>query len=205
MKKLVLLSAVLGIAGTAAFGQGTVALLTSSLNAYVKFSNTVSQTFYTSASVPALAIGVYSASDAATLQSGGGSLFGGSTLATLNFGGYINGSTGGGNKTDVSRAGLTTYFQLRAWTGGYATYAEAIAAGQAAPNTVWATLLTAPVVSANPTADSLALVPTLAWNPGSSATSMALGIPVSPVVPEPSVIALGVLGLAGALFIRRRK
>lgn len=207
MKKLIIAAISCAVA-VCAFGQGQVSMNTAGAGAYVKFSNTVANAW---AVGDAFRAGLYWASDAATLQAGGGTLVGGPggtndtglAIFTGGTGGFVAGTTFGGNRTIASRAGLSTFFQLRAWSTGFASYEAAVASGQSG---VLRSLVTgansAPVVSAVPTPDSLAIVPSILWGgPSSSAPMVVSLVPV----PEPSVIALGVLGLAGALFIRRRK
>jgi len=91
--------------------------------------------------------------------------------------------------TDKAQADL----QLRAWVGA-TTYDAATLSGQ---TTKWTQVTGGWNSTAVPpgTADSIALqIPT---------TGLTIG-PVGPAVPEPSTIALGLLG-AAALLIRRRK
>jgi PEP-CTERM motif len=96
-------------------------------------------------------------------------------------------------------AGATASFIVRAWANGggtYATYDAAVAAGQLAGESVAFTSL--PL--GGPTTPFPTLTPNIVGN-----TDPANNLqPFSLVVPEPSTIALGVIG-AVALLLRRRK
>lgn len=176
-------------------------------NAYVKFSNTVASAW---AAGDAFRAGLYWATDAATLQSGGGTLVtsggtnnSGLAIFTGGAGGYVATTTFGGARTIASRAGQSTFFQLRAWQAGFATWAEADAGPVGTLRTLNIGPNSAPIVAATPTSDALTAPGQILWAPGSTSGN-PLVVNLVPV-PEPSVIALGVLGLAGAFFIRRRK
>lgn len=203
MKKL-LIAALLCAATSSLFAQGVVGINTAGANAYTRFSNTVTSAWCAG---NAFRVGVYWADTAAALTSGGGTLVatGGTNntgLAILTSGtgaGYVSAATFGGNRTISERAGTAIYVQLRAWSAGYDTYADAIASGLSSV----LISINGPIVQTTPTATSSSPVSPIAWAPGTSST-LPLVVSLVPV-PEPSVIALGVLGLAGALFIRRRK
>jgi hypothetical protein len=223
MKKLIV-AACVGLTSLVAFGQGQVVLSTSASGTYAKFSNTVSSTFFGGSSVY---IGLYWAADQATLASGGGTLAlyagtnsvtggfnaagtNGTGLAIMTGGGFVATTTFGGNRfTSLAQAGQTTYFQLRAWSAGYSTYADALASGS---SSVFVSRydpadprgFVAPIVTAQTSASSSSPVNTVLWNPTATAAAQAISIAMDPV-PEPSTIALVGLGLAGLIFIRRRK
>jgi hypothetical protein len=216
MKKL-LLTAGVALASYGAFAQGLVGMNTSGNGAYAKFSNTVSSVFFTGNQIY---VALYWAPDAATLAAGGGTQvtnsasgtpvgIGGAGIATNNAAGFITGSTLGGNRFIAGQAGVSTFFQLRAWSSssGALTYADAVAAAAIDPNiflTHTSGTGAAPIVSATPTPDALTAPPAILWNAGSTAAAQAIAIPLF-AVPEPSTIALIGLGLAGLIFIRRRK
>jgi len=200
MKKL-FLTAFACITTLVAFGQGVVSINTAGANAYVKYSNTVDSVLCSGTLFNA---GLYWASDSATLASGGGSL----VVGLANFGtgtssGYVLGTTGGGNRTIASQAGTLTYFQLRAWSTGFSDYASALAGPAGTLFSVISGPNAAPIVSATPTSTSGQSPTVIAWAPGSSSGAPLFVNLIA--VPEPSVIALGVLGLGGLLFLRRRK
>lgn len=102
--------------------------------------------------------------------------------------GYI---TGGGARTIVGSDGVKVYkAQVRAWdAAGGATFEAAVGAGKNAGKSN--VLNVTPTVAPNPPADLVGL----------QAFSLAGG---TPVIPEPSTIALSLLGL-GALLAWRRK
>lgn len=203
MKKLLTL-AIIGATAVGAFAQGVIGINTAGANAYVRFSNTVASAW---ASGNSYMMGVYWADSAATLSGGGGTLIAnggtnGTGLAIFTSGvgaGYVAASTFGGNRTISERAGAPIFVQLRAWSAGYSSWTEAGASGLG--NVLWTQ--NGPITSATPTATSSTPVSPVLWAPGSSSSNPFV-VSLVPV-PEPSVIALGVLGLAGALFIRRRK
>jgi hypothetical protein len=217
MRKLIIAMCA-GLATLAAFGQGQVVLTTSSPETYAKFSNAITGTFYTGDS---LYVGLYWAPDQATLENGGGTLAtasqtntisggllpagtNGTGLAIMTAGGFIGATTFGGNRfTSLAQAGQVTYFQLRAWSPGYDTYADALASGL--PQVVVSAISgvgAAPIVAAVPTATPAGVVNNVLWNPGATTSGQAIAIGIA--VPEPSTIALVGLGLAGLVLRRRR-
>jgi len=123
--------------------------------------------------------------------------------------GFIQTASGGGKKQiDGFNPGDTVYFQLKAWSAGFATYADAlggpagtlvsqVAGSQLAGPIGSTTLVALTGVPAPPTPNTIPF----ALGSGASSPLIVNLIPV----PEPSMIALGVLGLAGVLFLRRRK
>ena len=97
--------------------------------------------------------------------------------------GYISAAT----KILPRAGGATVFVQMRAWKlADGATYEAALAAG----GTVGFSRTVSVVLTLSPTASA----------PMAGLTSFEVG-----TVPEPSTIALGVVGLLGAFFIRRRK
>jgi hypothetical protein len=213
--KSLFLAVCLGLMTGRVFGQGQVIMSTAVGDTYAKFSNTVSASFFTGGSIY---VALYWSTNAETLAAGGGTQVtnstaatpvgvNGSGIATNTPSGFVASTTGGGNRFIGPRAGQLTYFQLRAWSAnsGVYSYGDALTSGD--PN-VFVSRITgpnaAPIVSATPTLNSLANPPVLAWNPGSTSSSQAISVAMDPV-PEPSTIALVGLGLAGLIFIRRRR
>lgn len=190
MKKLLLLAA-LCIATVSLHAQGTVSFSNSGLaNAY-KISYASDGTFISGAT---FRIGLYAGS--AGTAEGALSLVGLATnAAPAAAAGYFN----GGNPFTVNGlggAGTAITFQLRAWSlAGGATYEEALASGNpayfAGRSTVGTTTLGGGTTPAG-----------VLWT-----TTNPLGVTgfsVAPV-PEPSSIALGLLGLGAVALFRRRK
>jgi hypothetical protein len=97
--------------------------------------------------------------------------------------------------TDVAGGSQAT-FQVRAWTGGFATYELAYAAALSDSSIRVGTSTIFLNATGNP----------LAEPPGTPAnlTGWTTAIALAPV-PEPSTIALGILGAGSLLFLRRKK
>jgi len=192
------------MAAIVAQGQGVIAINTTVPNGYVKYSNTVAGVW---AVGNAYVAGLYYAADQATLLSGGGTLAAnggtngtGLAIFTGGTGGYVAASTFGGNRTIPAG---NTWFQLRAWSAGYATYADAVASGS---QSVFVTPTSGPgappVATGNPV-EPPTPVANILWAAGSTSANPFVASLVP--VPEPSTIAMVGLGLLGLLFIRRRK
>lgn len=217
MKKLII-AAILGVTSMVAFGQGQVQAGAASANAALKFRTSDTLVTYLNNSAY---VALYWATDYATLQSGGGTLatevspgvavagvagVPGATI--LNAAGFINATATYGQYryTSDTRAGVPTYFQLRAWSSAGATSWEAAqtTAGEYTTKTD-PTAGGSPIIVASPSsAGPPPGTPTaILWAPGST-TSSPLFINLYPV-PEPSTFALAGLGLFGLYFIRRRK
>jgi len=198
----------------ALFGQGQVVMNASSAGTYLKFTNCMTLANFTGTE---LNIGLYWGTSVNDLATGGGTLAtfadmngtpaGAGTypgVANLSDTGLLNTTSGGGIRfISMSQAGVTTYFQLRAWTGAYATYEDAIASGLASVLT--SHLGDAPIVGFAPTANILpSPIPSnIPW-PGGATSASAVLIKFY-TIPEPSTFALVGLGLFGLYFIRRRK
>jgi len=102
--------------------------------------------------------------------------------------GYVDVQQSGGRSIPGAGYSATVTLQVRAWEGGYATYDAALAAGNARTgksNLIVVTTTTGPTDQ---------VVPRLA-----GLQSFAI------TIPEPSSIALGLLGLGAVALIRRRK
>lgn len=93
---------------------------------------------------------------------------------------------------NTTAGGAAAVFEVRAWSGAFASYEAAVASGNPATFVGRSGLVTV-AVTGNPAGTP----------PTSPATLGAPAFTVQPV-PEPSTIALGLLGV-GALLIRRRK
>jgi len=189
MKKLLLTSALAIIATLSSYGQGSVAFANSATtkvtdSAGVALPTTagyVVELMYAPDGTPAAAF------DLAATRVGG-------TTTIFPVAGQFN----GGNRTvtTLSPAGGFGLFQVRAWQGAAgASYAEAMLTGNANYQAGKSGIFR--VDTGDPTT-----VP-----PGTPANLVANGLTgfsVSPI-PEPSVIALGLLGAGALLMLRRRK
>lgn len=203
--KTLLISAWLSFAAVVSLRaeDGVVIIHTSSNESYLRYSNTVAGAW---AAGNAFNAGLYWAADQITLERGGGDL----VLPLANFHtnsslvGFLSFQTVGPNRHIPSRGGLFTYFQLRAWSAGYDSWEAALASGD--PNVLVTGLTgpgTPPIVGELPWCCGWgAQTPFLRWAPGTSLTN-PLVVEIGPI-PEPSTIALLVLGLLGVGLLRRR-
>jgi len=180
MRKLLILT-VCALSAVGALAQGTV-----------NFASTGAQIFFDAANGGAavaagafrvgLYYGVAGTTDPATLV----------LLRDVATGPVAGRFLGGTVTTPTTTApGAAAVFEVRAWSTGYASYEAATASGLSTVFVGRSALFT--TTTGNPTS-----VP-----PGTPAALSFANVAVSPV-PEPSTIALGLLGL-GALLIRRRK
>jgi hypothetical protein len=183
MKKLLLLTTLaLSVAVTQA-QQGTVGFINSSATPLRANGTNVTATV---ALYGAAATGL--SSDSTLTQLG----------ATVNT--FTPGLFSGGTR-NVGNPGDTVTLQVRAWTGGFATWDLAQAAALANPNvfvTVVRPMWEQPVGGTLPGGGG-----SLPTQPITGAGRFA-GATLTPV-PEPSSIALGLLGLGAIVLFRRRK
>jgi len=176
MKKL-LLTVSLMVAAIAAFGQGQITFQNGN-------STAITNTFDNQKAAVSTMVGLYlNANTAATTTAPGWSLQGSTNLAAP-------GLFFGGIRTTTFPAGTPVAVQVRAWLSAtaFADYASAVAGGAAVG--------VSPVLVLTPTA-SPSPAPTLV---GSGLTPFTIA-----PVPEPSSIALGLLGLGAVALFRRRK
>jgi hypothetical protein len=183
MKKLLLALSLLGITGLA-FGQGQLVSNNSATTAITNRSTNVR-------AVSTTIVGFYANANASATASSPGWVLAGGTTNLFAPGLFI-----GGTRTYAGfPAGTAAAFQVRAWltTGTYGNYEDAWTAE--GPNGVgWfgasVVMTVTPQVSPSP-------IPTMA--------SSGLQPFTIQQVPEPSTIALGVLGLGAVALLRRRK
>ena len=132
------------------------------------------------------------------------------TLALNNVGGTpawatnqsapFSGAFNGGNNFELQGNGGTAIsFQIRAWSLAYTTYAEALTAWNA--GTV-GTLIGSSTIGSVVPATGATPTPNLF---GAGAGQIGAFSVFPPAIPEPSSIALGLLGLGAVALFRRRK
>ena len=112
------------------------------------------------------------------------------TTQTLNFGAINGGTLLTGAATAPGGVGT---FEVRAWTGGFASYELALSSGVVGIATGRSGVFNNATGNPNP--------PT----PTVPANLIGWTTPVALIVPEPSTIALGILGAGSLLFLRRKK
>jgi hypothetical protein len=208
MKRIAWLMLGAGLAGTAC-GQGVVTMNSVQVGAYVRFSDVVTHAWVENApgsqlgSLGWINVGLYWGyfPDPWYINNLAGPL---ATVGSGATAGMVLTSTGGGARSIVSGDGWPVtqpvYFQLRAWTGPFATYEQALASGDSrvdvSSTTGW---FAAPVVMATPSLASGLPATIIPWG----------GTGVDPVVvmfglhaPEPGVLALLGFGLIGLILVR---
>jgi MYXO-CTERM domain-containing protein len=182
MKKVLLIAAIL-VSAVGAFAQGTVNFATAAtgVNAPARDTTSGSPGVLASGSAYAAQLYVGPAGAAATsLTTNGVS----GTIATFGTGGLAGYVTGGSRSIEGFAGGTTITAQVRAW---------ATATGSS-----WETATTR--------GESITVQVTLASGNNQPPNLVGLqAYSISPVVPEPSSIALGLLGLGAVALIRRRK
>jgi PEP-CTERM motif len=173
--KKLLLTVSLLVAAVTAFGQGQVIFAN---NTATKVTNSVSQTAAPAGTMVGLYIGNSGAAE--------GSL---SLITSTNM--FAAGLFQGGTRTLSGWAGGPVTLQVRAWSAGYNSYEEARLSGLNTTFTGASSLMNV-TLTTSPT-------------PAPLLTSSGLNqFNISPV-PEPSSIALGLLGLGAVALFRRRK
>jgi hypothetical protein len=191
MHRAVLAAAVLSLSFGHCFGQGEIVLSTYGVNlsGFMRFSNTVTETWASDGFVA----GLYWGTDAASVTNLA------LPLAPVDgpwtgVGPSLWGFVVGGDRT-VGRPGIPTYFQLKAWSVGFDSWEAALASGD--PSVLVSVLSQSPVAVATPSASSGPPVPGIPWG-GTLANPLIVELVP---VPEPSLWALG--ALAASLFLRR--
>jgi len=175
MKKLLLTVSLL-VAAVTAFGQGQVIFAN---NTATKITNGTTQVAAPAGTMVGLYIGTSGAAE--------GSL---SLITSTNM--FAAGLFQGGTRTLAGWGGGPVTLQVRAWSAGYNSYEEAFALGSAATTFAGKSTLMNVTLTTSPT-------------PAPLLTSSGLNqFNITPV-PEPSSIALGLLGLGAVALFRRRK
>jgi len=188
MKKTLLTTAVVAVSAASVLAQGTVAFRNggSSLitNAGVR------------AVVGTLKVGLYGGAQGASSNS---LQLLGPVVLDLSSPGRFNYSVGDGTVTNTFiSAGAVGTFQVRVWSGNFASYEAAYAAALSDGTIRLGASSLFDVDTANPSAVPSELAPALDGNGLTPITTTVL-------TPEPGTIALGVLGVGSLLALRRRK
>jgi hypothetical protein len=179
MKKTLLLAATLIATATAAFAQGTIT--------FINNASTLVQ-FQAGGNVPVgYNVGLWWGTEGSPEASL--SMIASSTISP------VPGRFSAGQVTTpvATAGGAMATFQVRAWENGFATYDAAYNGGG---NVGFSAVWTQATGGSSPTDPAKAIVPP---------TGGFTGINNVAVVPEPSTIALGLLGLGALAFFRRRK
>jgi len=188
MKKLIL-TASLMVMAVAAFGQGQLIMNNGSTTRISADTNANGTADFLLPAGATSQVAVYGLAGNGIAE---GSLVLQSTAITNLF---APGTFAGGTRTIGIPAGPAT-IQIRAWTGAYPSYEAALLAGAGGDQSV----LTG---RSNPFNITLTLPPTPPNTIISAGLNSFNAAPV--VVPEPSSIALGLLGLGAIVLFRRRK
>jgi hypothetical protein len=211
MKKLLTIVAALSLGSVAVFAQGQVLMNTAQANGYVKFVYGPGTAFPNAPATNGVVSGLYYGTTAGSIDY----LMGVGGIASQLYGsiagsyGYVVGTSNGGirpTSPNTTIAGQTLYFQIRAWSAGFANYEDALAGPAGTLVSTTTGVLggpSGPIAQATTTATIAGTPPSIPWAPGSSTAAPSLVYLVP--VPEPSTIALGALGLLGLVAIRRRK
>lgn len=193
MKKLILTALSVFALCATTFAQGTLTFNNSS-SAYIydaftgsspvrSSGNVIVQLYWNASTAPGTQISLSEGANAGT-GSGWTSVTPTATTRTGSFAGLITGAT---LSLPGTTAGQTVTIQLLAWSSVYSTFAAAYQAGA--------------VSISNPMTAQLGSTTT----PGASLTTFGLQPMNVAAVPEPTTIALGLLGAGALLAVRRRK
>lgn len=199
MKKLVVASILAGALAVSVYGQGTVVFNNNSATV-VTYSDEAKAILGTADIGPKGAsffVELYYAPDGATpgveaMQ--GGRMGPAATFSTLSAGRFT-----GGNRTTPSTTpgGQPAYFQVRVWEAAYgATYEAAAGTVLNQRNAIAGSSPIFRISTGDPSTGGAA-------TPITSTGGLSAGFGITPV-PEPSVFALGLLGLGGLFLLRRR-
>ena len=190
MKKLLLLAAFLGVAGSA-LAQGTIAFANTGNNAFRLWTNNATGTASNLlSSANRIRIGLYGSTDGSSLQL--------ITYTTNGAGGFFSAGSPYVLPNGYAEGASLTY-QLRAWSfaGGF-SYEEAVTAAALTPPEI--ALGVSGIGTTTLGGGTVIQGPLFA----TSGTQLRVGFQVAPI-PEPSSIALGLLGLGAIAMFRRKK
>jgi len=173
--KKLLLTVSLLVAAVTAFGQGQVIFAN---NAATKITNSATANAAVAGTIVGLYVGATGAAESSL-----------SLITTTNM--FAAGLFAGGTRTLTGWSG-TVELQVRAWSAGYNSYEEALSLGSPATAFAGKSGLMTVTLTTSPT-------------PAPPLTGNGLTPFLVTPVPEPSSIALGLLGLGAVALFRRRK
>jgi hypothetical protein len=200
MKRL-LMTAALAVSVVGAYAQGTITFSYSGASPFTWNAPGSGKTGPVLAA-EGVRVGLYYKDSATTYKLVGNPWYLG-TLSTGNTNNNFGGKWNAGDVTvDGLVAGQTGTFQVRAWSGGFASYEAAVAGGALYGTGPGATSLA--VDFQNPSGGAIDPGTGIAGLPA-SLSGFPGGQTVGLLVPEPSTYALAGLGLGALFLIRRRK
>ena len=202
MKKILLLATILALP-MVAFAQGRVNFANAGFAIQTNFTSVGGTVGNANRTFSPLRVGLFVGPDGSSSNS--------LTLAVNNVGGGFawatnqsapfSGAFNGGNNFEIQgNAGTAISFQIRAWSLAYTTFNEAFAAYNAG---VAGTLVGASAIGSITPATGATPTPNL-FGAGAGQIAAFQAFPPS-AIPEPSSIALGLLGLGAVALFRRRK
>ncbi len=202
MKKILLLAAILALP-LAAFAQGRVNFANAGFAIQTNFTALGGTVGNANRTFSPLRVGLFTGANGelnpANLTLAVNNVGGGFAWATNQAAPFSGAFNGGNNFEILGNAGTAISFQIRAWSLAYTTYAEAVTAFNAG---VAGTLVGSSTIGSITPATGATPTPNLF---GTGAGQVAAFQVFPPAVPEPSSIALGLLGLGAVALFRRRK
>jgi len=187
MKKTLLSLSLVAVSAASAFAQGTVV--------FKNDSTSIITNGAVRAPLSSLTVGLYAGAQGA--NSNALVLLGTTTINVT--AGRFQYNVGDGSLTNTFIGpGATGTFQVRVWSGAFASYEAAYAAALVNGTTSVGASAVWEMDTANPNAAVAETIPTLGGNGMTPVVAITL-------TPEPGTIALGVLGVGSLLALRRRK
>jgi hypothetical protein len=196
MKKLLLICASV-VATVAAYGQGTIGFLNDANTTFQTNGSTIGQGTGLLRGANQYRIGLYWGPQGT--PAGSLTLIAVATNSSLSGGRFQYGS---GSVDIPGNTGQPIAYQVRAWSLALGNSYEAAVAAAAGGQFGWGG--ESPVSQITPTSSSTSPVPPI-FGDGTIPGQLTSGVTLIPLVPEPSSIALGLLGLGAIALFRRRK